>query len=445
MSTTEPKSSSDEFEPKTLEAGGEQSPAMVDDAEVAAPTAAPAPAASQQSQIPNGGLQAGIVNTFGAFQAYYESDLLSHESSSNISWIGTFQGFLLIAIGSVTGPVFDLGYFRSTLSVGAFLIVFGLMMTSLGTEYYQIFLAQGLCVGLGTGCLFLPSVAIVATYFSTKRALAMGITAAGGSIGSVIYPIVFRKLQPQIGFPWATRVLGFIALFTLTISVLLMKPRLPPPSKTHSLFDSAAFKSMPYVIFSIGLFLAFIGLYIPFFYIVLAGERRYDLPEDLSNYMLSVLNAASVFGRIIPGLLADKSGSLEILTYCTISAAIMSFCWAAVHNLGGLVVYCLFYGFLSGAVVSLPTTVVAGLVPELRLMGTWMGMSFSFAGLGLLIGNPIAGTIINVAENKFTGGFFFSASTVIAAGVIFVGVGIYRPASFNWWKKVTGTQREVQQ
>lgn len=348
-------------------------------------------------------------------------------------------------IGSVTGPVFDLGYFRSTLSVGAFLVVFGLMMTSLGTDYYQIFLAQGLCVGLGTGCLFLPSVAIVATYFSTKRALATGIAAAGGSIGSVIYPIVFRKLQPQIGFPWATRVLGFIALFTLTISVLLMKPRLPPPSKTRSLIDRGAFRSLPYVVFSIGLFLAFIGLYIPFFYIVLSAERRFRLAGDLSNYMLSVLNAASVFGRIIPGLLADKFGSLEILTYCTISAAIISFAWTAVHDLGGLVVYCLFYGFLSGAVVSLPATVVAGLVPELRLMGTWMGMSFSFAGLGLLIGNPIAGTIINVAENKFTGGFIFSASTVIAAGVIFVGVGAYRPTSFKWWRKVTGTQREIQQ
>jgi MFS family permease len=319
------------------------------------------------------------------------------------------------------------------------------MMTSLGTEYYQIFLAQGLCVGLGTGCLFLPSVAIVATYFSTKRALATGITAAGGSIGSVIYPIVFRQLQPRIGFPWATRVLGFIALGTLTISVFLMKPRMPPPSKTRSLFDRGAFRSLPYVVFSLGMFLAFIGLYIPFFYIVLAAERKFGLADDLSNYMLSLLNAASVFGRIIPGLLADKFGSLEILTYCTISAAILSFAFPAVHNLGGLVVYCLFYGFLSGAVVSLPTTVVAGLVPELRLMGTWMGMSFSFAGLGLLIGNPIAGTIINVAEKKFTGGFIFSASTVIAAGIVFVGVGAYRPASFKWWKKVTGTQREVPQ
>ena len=57
-------------------------------------------------------------------------------------------------------------------------------MTSLCTTYYQIILAQGLCVELGSGYLFVPSVAIVATYFSSKRALMTGVTAAGGSIGS---------------------------------------------------------------------------------------------------------------------------------------------------------------------------------------------------------------------------------------------------------------------
>lgn len=57
------------------------------------------------------------------------------------------------------------------------------MMTSLSTEYYQIFLAHGVAVGAGCAFLFLPSVAIVATYFTSRRAVATGITASGGSIG----------------------------------------------------------------------------------------------------------------------------------------------------------------------------------------------------------------------------------------------------------------------
>lgn len=58
-----------------------------------------------------------------------------------------------------------------------------MMMTSVCKSYYQISVAQGICVGLGAGCLFLPSVAIMATYFTSKRAFMTGITNAGGSIG----------------------------------------------------------------------------------------------------------------------------------------------------------------------------------------------------------------------------------------------------------------------
>lgn len=143
----------------------------------------------------------GIVNTFGVYQAYYETAILASRTSSDISWIGTFQGFLLFLVGILTGPIFDRGYFRTLISVGTFLVVFGMMMTSLGKEYYQIFLSQGLCVGLGAGCLFVPSVAICATYFSTKRALATGITAAGGSIGRILSEFS-RSLLIDYGDRW---------------------------------------------------------------------------------------------------------------------------------------------------------------------------------------------------------------------------------------------------
>lgn len=104
-------------------------------------------------------------------------------SASSISWIGTIQGFLLFIVGVVVGPVFDKGYLKTLIAIGSFLVVFGLMMTSLSTQYYQIFLAHGVAVGAGCAFLFLPSVAIVATYFTSRRAVATGITASGGSIG----------------------------------------------------------------------------------------------------------------------------------------------------------------------------------------------------------------------------------------------------------------------
>ena len=57
-----------------------------------------------------------------------------------------------------------------------------MLMTSFATEYSQILLAQGILVGPGLGCLYVPSVAIVASYFTTRRAVALGLTSTGGSV-----------------------------------------------------------------------------------------------------------------------------------------------------------------------------------------------------------------------------------------------------------------------
>ncbi|MCJ1453667.1 hypothetical protein MMC28_004015 [Mycoblastus sanguinarius] len=182
-------------------------PILIDSVPVAQPTGYDAP--------PNGGLVAwiqvagsfflffnswGTVNAFGVFQTYYQTAFLSNESPSNISWIGSIQAFLLLIIGAVTGPLYDAGYFRHLILTGCLLVAFGFMMTSLCSQYWQVILAQGICIGLGQGCLFIPSVAILPQYFTSKKALAIGTAASGSSLGGVIYPIVFRQLQPKIGF-----------------------------------------------------------------------------------------------------------------------------------------------------------------------------------------------------------------------------------------------------
>ena len=121
---------------------------------------------------------------FGVYQTFYQMDFLSSQASSNISWIGSIQAFLLFLGSAVAGPFFDMGYLQTLLSVGTFFVVFGMMMTSICTTYWQVLLAQGVTVGIGFGCLFLPSVAIVSQYFTTKKSFAFGIASTGSSIGT---------------------------------------------------------------------------------------------------------------------------------------------------------------------------------------------------------------------------------------------------------------------
>ncbi|KAL4780273.1 MFS general substrate transporter [Aspergillus varians] len=360
---------------------------------------------------PNGGLAAwlqvagafflffnswGIVNTFGVFQSHYEDSLLTEYSASSISWIGTVEGFLLFLVGVIVGPVLDKGYLKTLIAIGSFLVVFGLMMTSLSTEYYQIFLAHGVVVGVGCAFLFLPSVAITATYFTSRRAVATGIAASGGSIGSVIFPIVFHKLIGPLGFGWTTRIIAFIALGGLLFSLTVMKPRLPPPRQARKLFDKNAFKEPPFIILSLALFTSFIGLYFPFFYLPTFFTTSLHSNQNIAFYSLAVLNAASVFGRITPGLLADRFGSLNTIIPISLIATILAFAWIGIKNEAGTLVFAIIYGYASGAMVSLPPTILATITSDMSVLGTRMGMCFTFAGLGLLIGNPIAGALLDL-------------------------------------------------
>lgn len=366
----------------------------------------------------------GIVNTFGTYQTYYETGILSSSTPSAISWIGSVQAFLLMLVGAITGPIYDAGYVHTLLVVGSFLVVFGQMMLSLCTEFYQVMLAQAICIGLGCGCLFVPGVAILSTYFSTRIATAMGLAAAGSSLGGVIYPIVFYRLQPTLGFGWATRVIGFIALFGLLVSNATFKVRVLPAARRKFL-DLSAFKELPYVLFVFGSFLGFMGLYVLFFYVQTYAIETGITNPNLGFYLLAILNSGSVFGRIIPNYIADRTGPLNMIIPCAFATGILSLCLIPTHSIAPLIVIVALYGFFSGTFVSLPPTIFVHLTKNRALIGTRMGMGFSIVSVGLLIGTPISGAILNATGFPqtwiFGGVMTLSGACVIAASRVAQG------------------------
>lgn len=62
-------------------------------------------------------------------------------------------------------------------------MVVGSLCVSFCHEYWQLMLAQAICVGLGAGSLFVPGVAILSTYFKKRAAFATGIALSGSSVG----------------------------------------------------------------------------------------------------------------------------------------------------------------------------------------------------------------------------------------------------------------------
>ncbi|KAF3914325.1 hypothetical protein AA313_de0203513 [Arthrobotrys entomopaga] len=369
----------------------------------------------------------GFVNAFGVYQNYYSTARLSETPVTDISWIGSIQGFLLLFVGVLTGPLYDKGHFRILLYTGTILVVFGIMMTSMATTYWQILLAQGVCIGLGTGFLFVPSVAIIAGYFTTKRSFATGLASTGGSVGGIVYSVAFRSLVDKIGFGWSTRFLGFLTLALLVVSLVTLKP-LQFPAGPRSLFLPGAFKEPAYTIASLGLFVTFMGLYIPYFHIQSYAGEILGLNQDFSYQLLTIMNVASIFGRIIPTYAADKVGPINTMIPAALGTAVLGWVWVSVRSVPSNVVFAILYGFLSGTVVSLPPTVIASLGGKPSEIGTRMGMSFTFAATGLLIGNPVAGSLIDIPNGRFKG------AQMLCGGLITAGTVFFIVARLTWKK-----------
>ena len=80
----------------------------------------------------------GLVNAFGEFQHFYETEYLTSYSSSTISWMGTVQGSFILFVGALAGPIFDKGYFMITLQCSTVALIVSWMLLSVSKEYYQV-------------------------------------------------------------------------------------------------------------------------------------------------------------------------------------------------------------------------------------------------------------------------------------------------------------------
>jgi MFS transporter, MCT family, solute carrier family 16 (monocarboxylic acid transporters), member 10 len=171
--------------------------------------------------------------SFGVYQDYYVRIYLSNHSPSSIAWIGSLEVMFNLAMGLVSGKLFDEGYFHAVEIFSGSLFVFSLFMLSLAKpfQYYQIFLAQGVGMGLGIGLTFVPTVSITVHHFRHRRGLASGVALSGSSAGALVFPIMLNHLLPRVGFGQAVRATAYLAMAMIIMGNLLMRTRLPPRSK----------------------------------------------------------------------------------------------------------------------------------------------------------------------------------------------------------------------
>ncbi|KAH0277436.1 MFS monocarboxylate transporter-like protein, partial [Aureobasidium melanogenum] len=367
------------------------------------------PAASVRSvePAPDGGLQAwtqvamahltvfstwGWVTSYGVFQEYYRTSLGLDPSA--ISWIGSIQIFLLFFLGTFSGRALDAGLFRPVYLAGTALQLLGIFSMSAATKYWQLFLSQGLCIGIAGGLQFCPVMSLVSTYFVKKRSFAIGFVTIGSCTGGVVFPIVVQQLLPRIGFPWTVRVCGFLMLFTNILCNLVFRTRLPP-RKAGPIVEWSSFKEPTYVLYCAGMFFNFWGLYFAFFYVGSYGRNVIGMTSHDSIDLLLTMVAVGFIWRLLPNYFSDRTGAVNVMLPFTLVCGVMMFGWIGVHNKASLFVFAAVYGSGSAGLQSMFPAGLSSLTTDLKKTGVRMGMGFTIVSFACLTGPPLAGALIS--------------------------------------------------
>ncbi|RFU36298.1 hypothetical protein B7463_g93, partial [Scytalidium lignicola] len=398
MSTTtmEPKSSGD------IEANSSSGIMSEKDPGIGGLPENPSISSAPVDVVPDGGLEAwmvvfgawctsfcsfGWINSIGVFQDYYEKNTLKQYSPSTTSWIVSLESFFLMAMTPIIGKLYDNYGTRWLVLGGSFLHVFGLMMASISTQYYQLLLSQGICSSIGASALFLPSFNCVSGYFSHRRATAFGILATGSSTGA-----------------------------NLTI-----RSRIPSQPKSFTLTEFIRpFKELAFTGAAFGNFLFGFGVYIPITYIIVQATSD-GMGQDLAQYLIPILNAASLFDRLSCGIVADRIGRFNMYTIaCYTTALLILALWILAKGNAALIIFPILFGFASGAYASLGPAVVAQVSP-IQDIGIRTGLFFAVSSVSALTSGPIAGAILDSSNGSFLGVKIFAGVLCIGGASLMLG------------------------
>lgn len=138
--------------------------------------------------FPDGGLlgqisSIGFLSAFSVFKSYYGQVTLPNSSASDISWIGSLQIFDCLLLRIWSGRLSDKKGPKLPLALGTFFMVFGTMMASISSSYYQFALSQGVCSAIGFGMVFKPALAIQYRWFLKKRGSVVCLIMSGQNMG----------------------------------------------------------------------------------------------------------------------------------------------------------------------------------------------------------------------------------------------------------------------
>lgn len=335
----------------------------------------------------------GVAYSFGSFFGPMADEFGSDRSTTALFFAITT--FLYFGLGVVTGHVADVRGPRPVLLVGALFLVAGLLATSRVSSIWTGYATYGLGVGVGVACAYVPMVAAVGGWFERQRTTALGFAVAGIGVGTLTVAPLADWLIDRHGWRQSYRILAAGAAVLLVLAALgAHRPAsagsVPPQG---SALGRAMRTSRNFWVLYGAVGLMSISLFVPF--VFLPDYLDTEGIDGPAGWLIGLIGISSVVGRLGLGALASRFSSM-LLYRGSFGVLSLSFLiWlVAGQSYPTLVVFTIILGVAYGGFIALSPAVAAELFGPVGL-GAVLGALYTAAGIGGLLGPPLAGWIID--------------------------------------------------
>ncbi|KAF5686667.1 riboflavin transporter mch5 [Fusarium denticulatum] len=143
------------------------------------------------------------------------------------------------------------------------------------------------------------------------------------------------------------------------------------------------------------------------------------MAPSTTQYLLPIINAVSIPGRILPGILADKVGRYNVAIVVALLTGVITLgLWIPGNSRAAIIGFAAVYGLVSGSLISLTPTLVAQ-ISDVRQIGVRQGTCFTIQSFGALLGSPVAGAILSSQDGTYWGLKLFCGCSFLAAMMAF--------------------------
>jgi MFS family permease len=319
---------------------------------------------------------------------------------------------------------------RAVVLSGGVLLGLGLVTASRAETLGQFQLLYGVLVGLAVGSFYTPLTATTSRWFTRHRSLAVALVSAGLSVGSAVMGPLARWLISSYDWRFAMLVIGDLVWIVVIPAALLV--RNPPPSPVDPVVSAdgrdlgvrEALRSPQFAALGLAYFACCAAHSGPIFHMV-SNAIDHGVTAMAAATVLSAASLASLGGKIICGLVADRVGAKRTLVAGLALQAVAISLYLGTRELATFYAVALVFGFAYGGVMPLYAILVREYFGE-RIMGTVFGAVAFVSTLGMALGPWAGGWLYDTLGGYF---WLFLGSFGIGLGAVTIAFTFRPPQS----------------